>query len=126
MSYGVFQEGGDLFGVGLGADKVHHGRDIETTHLSKIPGPEFGVGGFQRSMFRTEVSTVISQPHVIFAFTKKECQGRFVVDTVRARRLHQPRQHQYRKLSYAFQRLNDGGRHVSTLSHEEGQGYVVS
>ena len=50
---------GDLFTVGLEADKGNQGGDVETTYLSEIPGPEFGVGGFESFMFWFKVSTII-------------------------------------------------------------------
>jgi hypothetical protein len=34
---------GNLFTIGLETDKGYEGGDIETAHLSEIPGPEFGV-----------------------------------------------------------------------------------
>ena len=84
VSFGV----GDLFTIGLETDKGYEGGDIETAHLSEIPGPEFGVGGVERFMLWFKVSAIISQPDVIAAFTEEKGKGGFIVDAVRSRRLH--------------------------------------
>ena len=78
----------DLFPIGSETDKGYEGGDIETAHLSEIPGPEFGVGGVERFMLWFKVSAIVSQPDVIAAFTEEKGKGRFIVDAVRSRRFH--------------------------------------
>ena len=85
VNYRVLLGEGDLFTVGLETDKGYEGGDIETAHLSEIPGPEFGVGGVETFMLWFKVSAIISKPDIVAAFTEEKGKGRFIVDAIRSR-----------------------------------------